>query len=160
MRALAAFFVLVLVAACQAPPPPEMTDADRAAIDALVAEYQAKAMAGDWDAWTALWTQDAVYMVPDMPVLEGREAIRASMDAFPEPPSELGVSITAVGGVGGLAWVRATYHMTIPAFEDVPEMTEVGKFLWVLEKQPDGRWLIDSEAYNSDSPPPLPPAEG
>jgi uncharacterized protein (TIGR02246 family) len=159
MRVVFGVAVLVLVSTCQAPPA-EITDADRAAIDALVSEYQATALAGDWDVWTALWTEDAVYMVPAMPVLEGRGAIRASMDAFPAPPSELGVSITALDGAGGWAWVRGTFRMTMPAIEDMPEMTEVGKFLWVLEKQADGGWLIDSEAYNSDLPPLMPPEEG
>ena len=156
MRVLALFFLFV-VAACQPAPPAEMTDADRAAIDALVGEYQATAVAGDWDAWSALWTEDAVYMVPGTPVLDGRQAIRVSLDAFPSPPSELRVSLGAVEGFGDWAWARGAYAMTMPAFEDMPEMTEVGKFLWVLEKQADGTWLIDSEAYNSDSPPPMPP---
>lgn len=38
MRALAAFVVLLFVAACQAPPPAEMTEAERAQIEAEILE--------------------------------------------------------------------------------------------------------------------------
>ena len=32
-----------------------------------------------------------------------------------------------------------------------------GSLLWVLEKQPEGTWLIDSETYNLDIPRDPPP---
>ena len=105
----------MLVVACQAPPPSAISDADRAAIDALVSEYQTTALAGDWDAWSALWTENSVYMVPGVPVLEGREAITASLDAFPSPPSDLRVSLSAVERVGDLAWARGAFAMTMPS---------------------------------------------
>ena len=147
---------LLLPLGCQ-PAVGPLSEADLIAIDDLVAEYRATAVAGDWDAWSALWTVDAVYMVPSAPALEGRAAIRASLDAFPTPPSGLDVTVGAVEGIGSLAWARGSYAMTMPAYEESPEFREVGKFLWVLKKQPDGTWLIDSECYNSDSPPPPQP---
>ena len=77
--------ILLLVSARQAPPP-ELSEADRAAIGALAAEYQATAKAADWDAWTDLFSADAVYMGPDAPPLFGRDAIRESMVFFPTNP--------------------------------------------------------------------------
>jgi ketosteroid isomerase-like protein len=47
MRALAAAAVLLMVSACQAPPPAEMTDAERAQIEAEVNAIHAEF----WDAW-------------------------------------------------------------------------------------------------------------
>ena len=58
MRTLAVLAFLLLVAGCQAAPLPELTVADRAAIDQLTADYMAAARAADWDAWTELWTTD------------------------------------------------------------------------------------------------------
>jgi uncharacterized protein (TIGR02246 family) len=160
MRAFATVAVLLLVAACQtAPPPMEFTAGDRAAIDELGAAYLATALAGDWDAWTALWTEDGVYMVPDAPRLVGHADIRASLDAFPAPPAEMSVTLNDVDGAGKWAWARGSFLFAMDAAEEMPEMRLEGSFLWVLEKQADGRWLIDSECYNSDFPPPPPPEE-
>lgn len=161
MRTLTAFAVLMLATACQtAPPPPmELTAGDRAAIDELRAAYLETALAGDWDAWTDLWTEDGVYMVPDAPTLVGHAAIRASLDVFPGPPSDMRVTLNAVDGAGKWAWARGSFVFAMDATEEMPDMSMEGSFLWVLEKQADGGWLVDSESYNSDVPPP-PPEEG
>ena len=157
MKALAALAFLFLVAACQTAPPLEMTAADRATIDAFLGEYQATALAGDWDAWTELWTADAVYMLPNVPPLVGRAAIRETLEAFPNPPNEMSVTLEGVDGSGKWAWVRGSFRFAMDASGDMPEMREVGSILWVLEKQSDGTWLLDSECYNSDIPLEMPP---
>jgi len=157
MRYLVAVFVLLLVSACQAPPQAEFTAGDRAAIDELSAQYASTARAADWDAWTELWTADAVYMNPEAPPLVGKEAIRESMRAFPNPPTEMSATLESADGNGKWAWARGSFVFAMAATEDMPEMRMAGSFLWVLEKQADGTWLIDSEAYNSDFPPPTPP---
>ncbi len=37
----------------------------------------------------------------------------------------------------------------------MPEpITDVGKFLAILRKQPDGSWLVSHAIYNADAPPP------
>jgi ketosteroid isomerase-like protein len=157
MRALAAVFVLLLVSACQAPQESEFTAGDRAAIDELAARYLSTAQAADWDAWTELWTADAVYMNPDAPPLVGQAAIRESMNVFPDPPTEMSASLGAVDGGGKWAWARGSFVFAMAASGDMPEMGMAGSFLWVLEKQPDATWLIDSETYNLDIPRPPPP---
>ena len=157
MRTLAAISVLLLFAGCQTAPPEGLTDADRAAINKVSADYVAAARAADWDAWTELWTTDAVYQVPDAPALVGHAEIRASVDGFTDPPTEMNATIDAMDGSGKWAWARGNFVFAVPETEDMPEMRMVGSFLWVLEKQPDGTWLIDTECYNSDTPPEMPP---
>jgi uncharacterized protein (TIGR02246 family) len=156
MRALVAFAVLFSVSACQTAPPEGLTAADRAAIDDVAAAYLSTALAGDWDAWTELWTPDGAYMVPDGPTLVGRAEIRSSLDVFAGPPTEMNVTVYAVDGSGKWAWARGNFIFAMAATEDMPEFGMEGSFLWVLEEQPDGSWLIDSECYNSDTPPPPP----
>lgn len=158
MRALVAFAVLSLVVACQTGPPAELTTVDRAAIDELAAEYLSTAQAGDWAGWSELWTPDAVYMVPDGPTLVGPAEIRASAEVFPNPPSEMSVTVNAVDGSGKWAWARGNFLFAMEATENMAEFRMEGSFLWVLEKQSDGTWLIDTECYNSDLPL-EPPAE-
>ena len=150
----AALATLLLLSACQTAPPPEFTAADRAAIDEMAARYLTTARAGDWEAWTDLWTADAVYMNPDAPPLVGKAEIRGSVDVFPNPPSEMRVTLRDADGGGKWAWARGSFVFAMAATEGMPEMRMEGSFLWVLEKQADGSWLIDSECYNSDVPPP------
>ena len=151
MRTLAAFSILLLVAACQTAPPAGLTDADRAAINGVAADYAAAGLAGDWAAMAGLWTEDAVYQVPEAPAIRGREAIVAAYQGGPTP-TEMRTNISASDGSGNWAWARGTWRWVAPATEDMPEMRVEGSFLWVLEKQPDGIWLIDTECYNLDAP--------
>jgi ketosteroid isomerase-like protein len=158
MRTLAALAVLLLVTACTTAPPEGLTDADRAAVNRVVADYAASALAGDWAALGALWTPDAAYLVPEAPAIRGRDAIVATFQGSP-PPTEAGVDVDAWDGTGNWAWVRGTWHWVTPATEEAPEMRGEGSFLWVMEKQPNGTWLIDTECFNSDAPRDM-PAEG
>ncbi len=62
MRALAAVAVLLLVFACQAPPPAEMTEAEIAQIEAEVMQFS--------EAWMDVWAKNdceagAVFLHPD-----------------------------------------------------------------------------------------------
>jgi ketosteroid isomerase-like protein len=63
MRALAAVAVLVLVSACQAPPPPEMTGADRQAIAAEIERLSAESLGSgspdEMETFLAYWSESA-----------------------------------------------------------------------------------------------------
>ena len=158
MRTLFAFAALLLVAACQSAPPEGLTAADQEAIYELGQKYRAAAVAGDWAGWTDLWTPDAVYQVPQGPTLVGHEQIMAEAQAF-GVPAEMDFAIDRSDGSGGWAWARGTWNVVTVATEDMPTMTMGGSYLWVLEKQGDGSWLIDTECYNLDAPMET-PAEG
>jgi ketosteroid isomerase-like protein len=156
MRTLAAVAVLLLVTACQTAPPEGLTAADQEAIYELGQKYRAAAEAGDWAAWTDLWTPDAVYQVPEAPTLVGHEQIMAEAEGF-GVPTEMTFSIDASDGSGSWAWARGTWGVAMAATAEMPEMTMGGSYLWVLEKQADGSWLIDTECYNLDAPMEMPP---
>lgn len=158
MRAVAAFAVLMVLAACQNATPPGLSAGDRAAIDELVANYSSAFQAGDWEAWANFWTADAVYQIPEAPALVGREEILADAKTN-QTPAEVELTITDSDGDGKWAWARVGWASARPATEDTPEMTMKGSLLWVFEKQADGSWLIDSECYNLDIPRD-PPSEG
>lgn len=155
MRTLAVVTGLLFVAGCQTAPPAGLTDADRAAINQLVADYQAAALASDAAAMAALWTEDAVYQIPEAPPISGREAIVESFQAFPAP-TEMDVSISTPDGSGNWAWARGSWRYVVAATEEMPGMSMEGSFLWVLAKQADGSWLIDTECYNLDHPSEVP----
>lgn len=142
---------LLALSACQ-PPPVTFTREDEASIETLATSYRQFILSRDYDAWAALFAEDAVYMVPNATVLQGRSAIRASLNDLPTPPSEMTVSLTTVQGSGDVAWAWGTYAYTMPAVGDTASATEIGKFLWGLKRQPSGEWLIGAEAFNADTP--------
>jgi ketosteroid isomerase-like protein len=158
MRALLAVAVLMSLAACQTAPPAGLTDADRAAINQIAADYTASNLTGDWAALGGLWTENAVYLGPEVPAIRGPDAIVADFQSYPRP-SEMEVNISASDGSGNWAWARGTWHYVSAATEETPGVTMDGSVLWVLEKQPDGTWLIDTECYNLDAPVEM-PSEG
>jgi len=155
LAAIVAVIALLYVATVPNAQPAGLSAGDRVAIDELLASYSAAYQAGDWDAWAALWTPDAVYQIPEAPALVGRDAILA--DARTQVPGDVNVTIIDSDGSGKWAWARGKWVSLRPATEERPELRMEGSFLWVLEKQPEGTWLIDSETYNLDIPRDPPP---
>ena len=151
MRAGAAVVCLMLVSACQTVPPEGLTVADQEAIYELTLRYQATVRAGDRAAWIELWTTDAEYQVPEAPTLVGRDRIRADMELFPTP-TEMNLTINESDGSGNWAWARGNWDFFAAATEDMAEIRLAGSVLFVLKKQLDGTWLIDTESYNLDAP--------
>jgi uncharacterized protein (TIGR02246 family) len=159
LHVLSAVGVLALASlACQPPSQQAaaLSDEDRAAIEGAIQTYGESALAGDLDTWAALWTEDAMKMNPNMEALEGRESIREWFAGLP-PLTSFTADVVEMDGRGDLAWARGTFSMSM-VIEGMPEpMREVGKYLTIMEKQPDGRWLIAIDIWNSDLP--LPGAE-
>ncbi|MFQ5811370.1 MAG: YybH family protein [Armatimonadota bacterium] len=158
---LAGLALVLANTACQAPAraPAGLSDEDKAAIEGVIQEYVRTAMAGDPDAWAALWTEDAVKMTPNAPALEGRQAIRDWMAGMPAL-THFTAPVVDVDGRGDLAYVRGTFTVTMTAAEMPEPVTEQGKYLSILRKQPDGAWLIAIDIWNSDLPIPAEGSEG
>ena len=83
-------------------------------------------------------------MPPNAPALEGRAAIRASLDAEP-PLSAFSFRMLDLAGDGQLAYMRAAWSVTV-APPDAAAVSDSGKILIVFEKQPDGSWLTVADA--------------
>jgi len=151
--ALTALMFMAPLAACQAPAPEvgPLSEEDVAAIKASSAAFVEAVLAGDWAAVAAFYTEDAVLMFPSEPVVEGRMAVQAFFELFPSV-TQFEPTIVQIDGRGDLAFVRATYSMTI-LVEGTPEPThDAGKYVEIWRKQPDGKWLLAVDISNSDLP--------
>ncbi len=151
--ALTALLFMAPLAACQAPAPEvgPLSEEDVAAIKASSAAFVEAVLAGDWSAVAAMYTEDAVLMFPNEPAVEGRVAVQAFFELFPSN-TQFEPTIVQIDGRGDLAFVRATYSMTI-LVEGTPEPThDTGKYVEIRRKQPDGKWLIAVDISNSDLP--------
>jgi uncharacterized protein (TIGR02246 family) len=109
------------------------------------------ALAKDFATWAALFLDDAVINPPNEPAVKGREAIRAWLEKFP-PITEFKLNNDYVEGREDLAYVLGTYTMTIEPPGAPGPVKDSGKFVTVLRRQPDGRWLAAVDMFSSDLP--------
>jgi uncharacterized protein (TIGR02246 family) len=160
--------LLVLAAACQPGPKTEtptaggteapaaaLSDADKAKIRAVDAEWARAAQAGEGTAIAALYTADAVLLPPGEPMIKGAAAKKYWVDftnGF-SGPTEL--NTMAVEGAGGVASAIGTYKMSLtpkkPGAKPLPP--EEGKYIEVLKRQDDGSWRIVYDIWNPNAPP-------
>jgi len=154
-NALFVWLVIVLTSTACQPPSQEagpLSEDDVAAIVGIIQQYVQSMMEKDLDAWTGLWAENAVMMPPNSPALEGREAIIRDWMAGPTP-TEFILDVVEVDGGGDLAYVRGTYLITMTVAGVSEPMTDDGKYLSILKKQPDATWLFTIDIWNSDLPP-------
>ena len=134
-----------------------LTDEDVAAIKASTEAYVQAMRSKDWAALAALYTEDAVWMPPNQPMVRGRAAIQAWNEAYP-PVTEFNLTIEEIDGFGNLAYVRGASSTTMEP-EGAPEpIRSTGKYIEIRRKQQDGSWLISIDIFNSALPLP-PPSE-
>ena len=114
------------------------------------------ALAKDFTTWAALFLDDAAVYPPNEPAVKGRAAIRGWLEKFP-PITEFNLNNVKVEGREDLAYVLGTYTMTIAPPGAPGPVKDSGKFVTVLHRQADGRWLAAVDMFNSDLPAALPP---
>jgi ketosteroid isomerase-like protein len=129
----------------------ELSVDDVAALRAIAEGDASIVLARDWTRLTERFTPDAVRMPPGGPAIEGRDAIRRSLEGMP-PLRAFDFRMIDVQGDGHFAYMRAAWSITL-APPGAAEVSDVGKILIVFEKQSDGSWLTVADAWNSDRPP-------
>jgi len=129
-----------------------LSNEDVAAIKALGPALDEAALAGDWDAVVALFTEDGMWMGPNSPITQGHSAMMDLLESSGMTVTEHKVELVEVDGCGDIAYGRATWVETF-SIEGVAEpIKEEGKILAIFRKQPDGSWRIAFWMWNSDLP--------
>ena len=123
---------------------------DLAAISRIHQEYVAAHNDSDADRLMALFTDDAVLMPMDEPTLSGKQAIREHYEEFfDQSPTAIVLSPVETRVAGDWAFERIQVKVTLPGGEGKDRHADV-KYLWILQKQPDGSWKIARAIYNLD----------
>ena len=158
LRVLALVSLSVAFAMC-APAPEEepeaeaTVEADLEAISNLREEYVAAYDAGNLERLMINFTGDAMLMPPNEPEAAGYEVIESwFQDAFEEFTVELTVSSEEVGVAGEWAFDRGIYTAMFTPRAGGEPTEDNGKYIVILEKQPDGSWKIALDIWNSDNP--------
>ena len=90
-------------------------------------------------------------MPPHHPAVHGRAAFERWIASFPRV-LRMTLTVDEVDGRADLAYVRGTYAMTLHPDGAPSPVDDVGKYLEVRKRQPDGSWLLAADIFNSDRP--------
>ena len=112
----------------------------RAAEKALAEAFESP----DRLAWVDFYTDDAVFVGPGSPALEGRSAL---LDAAPHI-SISSMEIVAESTLGTGEFAAALGRVTWVSPKDSNLVRR--RFLMVWRREPDGRWRIAREMLNDD----------
>lgn len=136
-----------LLLACESSDASEesLSQADSAAVTGVFTAMQQAATSGQHRELGRFFTEDVVWMPPEQPAVAGRAAVQ---NWFTIAATDWRHQIVELEGQGGLAFVRASYNLTlaIPNFAPVS-----GKVLAVLRRQADGSWLVARYAFSCDA---------
>lgn len=130
--------------------PCELSEADVAGIHEMRQTDIANVRVGNWDAVLSLFADDIWVMPPNEPDVRGKQSLRAFMATYPPLP-DYSTTYDEVAGCGNLAYVKGSYQFTI-APDGAEPVTDSGRFLYILRRQPSGGWLIARDIINSDRP--------
>lgn len=101
----------------------------------------------DPTAWVICYTEDAIFIGPGLPTIEGRAAFRAAAAQTTISSMQIVADSTIGAGdfaatVGRASWVSGPRDSGAP--------TTRRRFLMVWRREPDGRWRIARELLNED----------
>jgi uncharacterized protein (TIGR02246 family) len=148
-------FILALTLLAAAPTPtPSAADMARAhkaevqkAIDAGNAAYISTWQHGYAHSFALLYTEDAATVNGDGTITRGRADIEAAKIAEMRQEALLRGTIATEDLVveDDIAYEMGSYSFTLKA-PDKPETVEAGRYLTIWQRQPDGKWLIKTDA--------------
>lgn len=161
LRTLACVALVLAVSAfglaCAAPeeaepvPVRDTSQANLDAIMALTADYIEAYNSGDAEAFVALFSDDAIRMPPNALPLEGIDRIRANaITTFETYDGEVTINVKENRFSGDIAVTRGTWALRLVPKVGGEAQEDVGSWLNVSVRGPDGRWRISRNIWNSD----------
>jgi len=118
----------------------------RAAERALVQALESS----DPTAWVYAYTEDAVFMAPGAPAVQGRAALLQMAKAM-KPLSSVSIKPIRTEGSGSLATVYGHVSWISGRPPDAGPVSNV-RLIIVWRKEADGRWRVAQELLNAEPP--------
>ena len=146
--------IAAMLTACSGPKSDSRV-ADEAAIREADAASLRAIAAKQVDATVSFYDEQASILMPNAPIVTGREEIRRAWEQmFAIPGFTLAPKTTKieVARSGDLAYTEGTYQFMANDSQGKP-VSDRGKFVVVWKKQTDGAWKIVADIWNSDTPP-------
>jgi ketosteroid isomerase-like protein len=110
---------------------------------------------GDVETILAQYASDAEVLAPGNPRATGHDAIRALVEKESAALKAGGVTLELNDDDEAAASGDLGYHSGSFVVKDAAGSgVDSGKYLAVMHRQPDGKWLMIRDTWNSDNPPP------
>ena len=120
-------------------------------IAALDAAYGKAVANRDADAIAALYTADAYFLPPNEPMAIGPAGVRAVAQSYLDAGAQsLELEAIALDDQGDTVIEVGKYTLGMQTPDG--SMTDVGKYVQVMKRQPDGSLKIAYDCFNSDAP--------
>ena len=114
---------------------------------------------GDMETVLSQYAPDAEVMAPGNARAVGHDAIRALLEKESAGLQAAGVGLVANDDDKAAASGELGYHSGSFVVKDAAgNVVDSGNYLAVMQRQPDGKWLMIRDTWNSDRPPPAPAA--
>jgi uncharacterized protein (TIGR02246 family) len=153
-RVLGSALVLVLAACAQQPAADttEATAADAEAVRAHVDQFVSAWNTADMAVLGAMVAEDAVLMQPEGPVLQGRDAILATMaDGYDVALLQQTATVDEAMMIGDHAYGRGTWNLNPTPEAGAEVQAANGKWSALYQRGPDGAWHIWRWMWNQPS---------
>lgn len=147
--------LLSLSLACQSQTGAD-TRADEATLRKLDDEWSKAAGAKDIEKTLSFYSDDAIVLVPNSPLLNTKEQIRTLWTGMFSVPGFGGgwkPTKIEIARSGDLAYISGRYEISEVDPSGRP-LTDTGNYLEIWRKQPDGNWKCVVDTFSSDLPPP------
>jgi uncharacterized protein (TIGR02246 family) len=151
---LAGTFLVVVVVSVSGQQTSDTRAKAEAAIRAADAAGLKAAQAKDAAGATANFADDASWLPPNAPIVQGKEAIRSAWAQFLSIPGlkiDWQITKVDVSQAGDMAYTLYKYDMTMAGPNGAP-INDRGKDMSVWKKQSDGTWKMVADTFNSDLP--------
>jgi len=152
-KARLALIVFAAIAVC-GPVQADERAAEEQAIRARDAQWSADLGAGNLDAVMRNYAEDAAFLVPNRPIIVGKQAIREWFEARLATPgyhAKFAPTQIVVSTSLDMAYELGTFEVTTTGADGQP-VEGKGKHLVTWEKR-EGTWYVMAEAISSDAPP-------
>jgi uncharacterized protein (TIGR02246 family) len=153
MRALFGMTLIATLTSCSTTT--RDVNADVAQVRAADAAVTRAITAKDVDAISGYYANDAILMPTAEPMIRGKAAIREEWQHILAIPNFTNQTTTQDVKVSGdLAYTYGVYRSKMMGADGNP-VEEPGKFVTVWRREPDGKWRIVLDTYNTDIMPPV-----
>ena len=154
-RTLLSVLICTSILGCEARKPVDNRNdsQDIESINALLKEHIHAVNTSNTDLNLSGFTEDVVYMPPNVPALIGKSALKSLVDPFYEEfkaKIDMDPEETIVSGDWAFQWGSLNGHFHPIQGGDTTLLDS--KFVYLYHRQPGGQWKIARDIYNSNTP--------